>query len=402
VGAVDSAERPNIATLSEGATTIDDRSGGQYDDDWWYYFKKSFRLYPGISNFRSGAFLSTYYSKLRDEQGPARLLLNALTWAGFQLWLPFRARRVASKYRLSSEWRKSALKIARESFADPNDIALFRIRSAEQMRHYIRRFEVAGVNRLINPKNWQPDCRLGNKISFHNICMEKGIPHPEIFATVRDGNVAVHKIPAFSDLVLKKAGGEGGRGFQFIDYDHADDSDGSKFVQQLAGIVGGHKGTWIVQRRLLPHPDLAPLAGKALLAARYITLINENGDAELVTAVLRFPGKSGAIVDNIKAGGLMAAIDVTTGVLGPGCEGRGVKEVEHHPLSGVAIEGFSIPFSAEAGALAKYAHQNHFSDYSRWPILAGGKWQALHDRGAKGATKRHWRNTLWRAGTMAH
>jgi glutathione synthase/RimK-type ligase-like ATP-grasp enzyme len=329
-----------------------------------YYLKKSFALYPGTTAPVSAAFLADHYRERRRRRGPLRAAVDWIAGTAFKAWVPFRARAVARRFGLDDAWVRKATRIGRERFADPNDLALFRIQSADEMDQWMRRFEAASVSKLINPHNWRDDCVLADKVAFARRCGEHGIAHPALLATITGGEVTVHAQPEEPEIVIKPAAGEGGSGVSLLDVPEAARSDPNAFAAFLAPHAKGLRGTWIVQQRLVNHPDLADLAINALATVRLTTMRNEQGEPEVVTTVLRFPSKAESRVDNIKAGGLMAPIDPATGTLGTACRGRGVEEFERHPVSNAPVAGRVLPHWREAVALARRAHREAFPEYT--------------------------------------
>jgi glutathione synthase/RimK-type ligase-like ATP-grasp enzyme len=329
-----------------------------------YYLKKSFALYPGTSEPVSAAFLADHYRVRREKRGPLRASVDWVAGKLFRAWVPFRAKKVAKRFGLDAAWTKRATQIGRARFADPNDIALFRIQSPDELDQWMRRYEAAGVSKLINPHNWHPDCALADKVAFAQRCAEYGIAHPALLATVVDGKLDVREAPAGPEVVLKPNAGEGGSGVQVLEVPADARADGAEFAAFLAPYTKGLRGTWLVQPRLINHPDMADLAINALATVRLTTMFNERGEPEVVTSVLRFPSKAESRVDNIKAGGLMAPIDAQTGILGTACRGRGIEEFDSHPISGAPVAGRVLPHWDDAVALAKRAHRDAFSEYT--------------------------------------
>lgn len=330
----------------------------------WYYFKKSFSLFPGIVKAKSGDFLVDYYRRRAAAQSLPRKAINALTFLGFRAWIPWRARKVAAKYGLDKAWTERAIEIARVDFADPNDIALFRIERPGQLKDYMRRFENANVNKIINPANWRPECVLANKIDFYERCARHGVPHPLVRALIINGVPTPSSLPSAGRLASKPAGGEGGTGFRMLDATEADVADLASFSRFLKAKLGDTHGEWLVQDCITPHPDLAGIAMKALPTCRITTLYDEQGEPEIVTHALRFPSDPDSHVDNIKSGGLMAPIDLATGKLGVGCRGRGLGEFPTHPVTGAPIEGLQLPMWEQAKALVIDTHKRAFREYT--------------------------------------
>jgi hypothetical protein len=326
-----------------------------------YRLKKAFALFPGIGTPVSADFLSDHYAERRRNRSLPRAALDALAGAAFQLWVPLRAKRVAKRYRLGGAWAREAARIARERFADPNDLALYRVSRPEQLRSFMRRFEYAAISKRINPACWRDDCALADKQLFYARCAEHGLPHPPVLAVVDAGKADVRSVPPAGRLAMKPADGEGGSGFRAPDWPGGDARAFAQFLEAQPKLRGTR---WIVQPKIGPHPDLTAIALSALPTARITTIRDEQGSPELVTSVLRFPSDPDALIDNIKAGGLMAPIDAETGALGAACRGKSAGEVEIHPVTGAPVAGLRLPDWEEAKRLVLRAHAEVFPEYS--------------------------------------
>jgi hypothetical protein len=324
----------------------------------WYRAKKAYSLYPGVAKPVSGRFLAEHYAARKAGRGMARACLDAVVGAAFLAWVPHRARQVQRRFGLDAAWRANAIRIARDRFVDPNDIALFRIEHAVELDGYIRRFEDAGLNKLVNPKGWRPDCVLADKIAFYERCARHGLRHPQVVATIVDGRLRVPGPVPSAPLLLKPARGEGGRGVQFID------PPGAETGTWLQTENRRLRGAWLVQLRVTPHADLRDLALNALPTARITTILDESGEPEVVNAVLRIPSDPAACVDNMKAGGLLAPIDLAWGMLGRACKGYGGGDYDVHPVTGAPFCGKVLPDWAAAKALVVEAHARAFADYA--------------------------------------
>ena len=328
----------------------------------WYRLKKLYALYPGVGAPVSGQFLADHYSRRRSARSLPRAALDGIVGLGFDAWLPFRARAAQRRYGLDDAWRVRATAIARERFADPNDIALFRIEHAAELETYIRRFEDAGLNKLVNPAAWRPDCALADKVRLYDRCAAANLPHPEVIATIVGSRIEVRDTPRGRPLLLKPARGEGGRGVQLL-ADGAPDT-APDFAAWLARVAGPRKHAWLVQRRIAVHLDLIDLALNALPTARMTTILNGDGVPELVNAVLRIPSDPAVVVDNMKAGGLLSPVDLADGSLGVACKGYGGGDYTAHPVTGAAIVGRRLPEWDAARTLVVDAHRRGFGDYA--------------------------------------
>lgn len=331
---------------------------------WWYHAKKRHALFPGVTRAKRAHFLGDYYRSLAQAQGPLRKLVNFVTLSGFNAWVGWRARQVARRYGMPEGWAKTAERIARSRFADPNDLALYRITDEAELDVYLRRFEHSQISRIINPRNWTRDCVLAHKIDFYLLGMATGLPVPELHAIWSDGKATVIALPEEDDVIIKPNDGEGGDGVELVAVPADAKADSAAFARWIERHCADRRGEWIVQERLRPSAELDGLALSALPTIRVTTCLNEAGEPEVVTSVLRFPSDPNSRVDNIKSGGLMAPIDPATGILGQGCRGRGVGDYDHHPSSGAPITGRLLPSWEAARDLARDTHDRHFRQYS--------------------------------------
>ncbi len=351
-------------------TQVPEIEGGQRTSDPWYYIKKSLPLYPGIDHYKCAYFLDEYYRWRRERQTIFHKGRNAIVYPLFKLWLNHRVRQVARRNNLSDDWAKAALPVAKRNFIDPNDMAWFRVTTDAEAKDLFRRFEYASVNKLINPRNWREDCVLGNKIAFHNICKKHNIPHPQILATAVKGEVKIFEKPKAARIAIKPSGGEGGRGFSSAEINSNEAYWRDEMIRIIKARTDNRPSGWLVQDKLENHSALKPLSQSAVITARYVTMLNEQDEPELVAAVLRFPSDPDIEVDNLKAGAMMAQIDVEREVLIQGCLGRGAHDIKTHPVSGVTISGFHIPFAKDSADLVRLAHDK-FRDYCLvgWDVL---------------------------------
>ncbi len=321
-----------------------------------YFLKKAYAIYPGVVRPVSAPLFTPHYQRRRQERSLPRILLDAIVGLAFLAWIPWRARAVQRKFGLDAAWRQRTIAIARARFADPNDIALFRIDSADQLDHYIRRYEDAAFNKQINPLGWTPDCALADKARFADRCAAAGLPHAGTIALATPAGIAWRAEPDGRELVAKPTDGEGGDGVRMLGpiADRA----------ALAAALGQPRGTILVQPRVAVHPALADVALAALPTVRIVTILDEQGTPEVVSATVRLPSDPAACVDNMKAGGLLAPVNLADGTLGFACKGYGGGDYAIHPVTGAAIVGRVLPDWAGAKALAVRAHAEAFADYA--------------------------------------
>ncbi len=326
--------------------------------DWFYYLKKAYALYPGVTRPVSAQVLEAHYARRHRARAPLRALLDAAIGLGFHAWVPLRAWRVQARFGHDATWRRRVASIAHAGFADPNDIALFRIEDAAGLRTYIRRYEDAALNKLLNPRGWTRDCVLADKRLFAARCHAADLPHPRTVAICEHGNIRVLEDPAGRELVAKPADGEGGSGFRVL----GKVADADSLRRQHAGL-GRARSPVVVQPRVQVHPALSDIALAALPTVRIVTMRDEAGIPEVVSATFRCPTDPAARVDNMKAGGLISAVALDTGRLGLACLGYGGGDHSHHPGTGAAIQGRELPDWPAALALVVRAHAQAFAEY---------------------------------------
>jgi len=110
----------------------------------------------------------------------------------------------------------------------------------------------------------------------------------------------------------------------------------------------------LVEEFIVQHPDMKKLSDSGINTARLITQVNE-GTVEIVAARLRITIDS--FVDNLAAGNAAAPVDPLSGkVNGPAVFSDITKsDITVHPLTGVQILDFQIPFWEEALTMVKEA-----------------------------------------------
>ncbi len=110
---------------------------------------------------------------------------------------------------------------------------------------------------------------------------------------------------------------------------------------------------YLLQDRVVPHPDYARLTGPTLGVLRVVTLMEAKGPGVLY-AVARFPA-AGAMADDIGAGlGMAVHLDPASGRVLRAQEGNrlGGRAAEVTPVTGVPLAGMVVPMVPEGVALA--------------------------------------------------
>lgn len=120
-----------------------------------------------------------------------------------------------------------------------------------------------------------------------------------------------------------------------------------------------HAHPYVLQPCLAPHPSFARFGFSAVPTLRAVTCMDRDGHPRLLRASVRLPGP-GMIVDNVTAGGMVAAVDLGTGQLGDGVCWRPDLLADYctrHPGSGVTVPGFAVPDWPAARDLALAAQR---------------------------------------------
>lgn len=237
---------------------------------------------------------------------------------------------------------------------------------------YIHRYETkGGIFRLLRAYLGGEGKPLNDKFLFHMMCNDHGLPAPSLVMVLRDGGIegGEQRLPE-ADLFVKPPKARGGIGGERWDWvgggryrSHAgEERTEAELLERLAEL--SREKPKLVQRRLYNHPDVAELSAGALSTCRLMTVLNEKGEYEAVLAIFRTSADPSSPVDNYHAHGLVAAVDLETGELGPASGGGtlGIPKVSEmmrrdtHPITGAQITGSRLPFWSEAKSLAERAH----------------------------------------------
>lgn len=101
---------------------------------------------------------------------------------------------------------------------------------------------------------------------------------------------------------------------------------------------------YLFQKRVEPHPAIREICGNRLATVRLLTILTDSGP-RLLRACWKIPGGPNAADNFWRPGNLLAQLDTETGrvlrVLQG--DGPGLKEVTHHPESGVRIVDTIVP-----------------------------------------------------------
>ncbi|MCF6351460.1 MAG: hexapeptide transferase [Cyclobacteriaceae bacterium] len=198
----------------------------------------------------------------------------------------------------------------------------------------------------MNPKSTRSV--LEDKLKFKEV-YKPFIKHQTIsLVEAKKNSESLNALIQYHDkIVLKHSNGQCGVGIQVLDTEILTPE---KIINTLE-----QSGNDMVESYIEQHPDLANLSDTGLNTVRVITQLDIKNQVHLLGARLRITVNS--VVDNLAAGNLAAPINLDTGIItGPAVYSDITKEEEYnHPITGVSIKSFQIPFWSEIIELTKNA-----------------------------------------------
>ena len=267
-----------------------------------------------------------------------------------------------------------------------------------QMRQYLRNTHATKVLRpRLNDPQWAP--LLGNKLLFNSYYSQRGLPvstiygmfHP-LFGSDIDGKplrtardladwVAEKGITQFVVKPLAGTGGSAVLVLEAVDSPGSNpvfrDSGGQRYTidelaKHMSQVLDFKNQGFILEERLIGHPDLARFNPSSVNTCRIVTLVSRDGQAEILYAALRIGG-TGKNTDNWHSEGIGASIDKETGIIGEGMIRPEFGGTIHtsHPGTGVTFTGEKIPDWPDIAQLAiKAAKITPFIHSVGWDIAA--------------------------------
>lgn len=174
-------------------------------------------------------------------------------------------------------------------------------------------------------------------------------------------------------IIYKPIAGHCGYGVEAFDLTSDD-----KFKEAYDKLITYPEG--VVEEYIVQHPDMMKLCPSSVNSLRVVTIssnsnpVGENGRTyDIVYAGLRI-GQGKAIVDNLHSGGMVANVDLETGVLVNNAADCAGNVFVKHPDTGTVIKGFKIPCFDEAIEMVKRAiEQNNVEGYIGWDIAISEK-----------------------------
>ena len=225
------------------------------------------------------------------------------------------------------------------------------------------------------------NCIVTDKFYFYLFLKGLNFPTPKILYYTRNGKLfydeyhhgeEISTILSYDmDAFAKQFDGQLGNGAFGIKIQGSKVYVNDELVSSTEDLIKAFTTTnYIIQEKIIQHPELNKLCSTAVNTIRLVTLITPNEDIIAVRAGLRI-GREGSCVDNCAKGGVFVGIDLNTGKLMK----KGIIKPPHgmivyqQPDNGIVFEGFEIPFFKEAIEMAKELHSKLYRVHSiGWDI----------------------------------
>ncbi|MFP2996753.1 sugar-transfer associated ATP-grasp domain-containing protein [Spongiivirga sp. MCCC 1A20706] len=201
-----------------------------------------------------------------------------------------------------------------------------------------------------------------NKPVLGMFCEKNGLPYPKILAVNYktrfnnfEGEVCIDSNEKLMDylkwlmakqhlssLFIKEVDNYGGAGCYKVE-----NNDRSLRQEGLNQMLNGN---FFIQECIQQHDDINTISPRCVNSIRFDTYVDQQQQGHILTALMRF-GVGDSVVDNASSGGFYVGIDMESGTLkkeGQQLFSYGARSYDTHPDTGVAFEGFKIPFFKEA------------------------------------------------------
>ena len=151
---------------------------------------------------------------------------------------------------------------------------------------------------------------------------------------------------AHTEGIVKRLKGSLGKGVSRIDFSKTDDPE--LLLRELI-----KDGPAVLEEKIEQVPEMAAFHPASVNTVRYATFF----DGDTVRGVLSFlrMGQGDSIVDNAGSGGILASVDVETGIVKTAGYTENGKRYLKHPETGAQIIGFNVPRWEELCGTAKEA-----------------------------------------------
>lgn len=143
----------------------------------------------------------------------------------------------------------------------------------------------------------------------------------------------VQNIKGLKGIMVKPAGGTQGKGI--MKFDLTEEKDTRQIYDEIMSAPLS-----VIEEYLVQHKTMSEFAPDSVNTVRVMTLV-DHGACHHIYAGFR-TGRGG-IVDNFHAGGVVATIDTTTGIVIHDAVDLQGEHYQTHPISGKQYRGFAVP-----------------------------------------------------------
>ena len=256
-------------------------------------------------------------------------------------------------------------------------------RNITNYKDYLSVKESKRLNTSLNIQKPEYASILRNKLSFSLFCDRHGIATPKLLShnqgdiffydesllKIRDQQGVISFFKKVFEgtgekkIFIKVLTAKGGMGIYRL--------TSKNIEQEIKDIEEDLTSTsFIHQQVIVQHPEIDKIHSDCINSIRFITYIDKNGVAHIVSALMRF-GSGKRVVDNASAGGFYVAVDMENGVLKE--EGHqfmrgGGNKVKKHPDTGYIFKDFKIPYFEDACELVLRATRYLPTRWIGWDI----------------------------------
>lgn len=199
---------------------------------------------------------------------------------------------------------------------------------------------------------------FGNKNEF-NALFSEFVVRQWVMTENKEQTLAfLEKNPEF---ICKAVGGVGGKGVRKL---AVADYGG---VQQTYDALWEEMGNCLLEELIVQHPAVSAVYPDAVNTVRCVTIL-KGEEVHYIGTCFRI-GNHGNHVDNFSSGGMVAPIDIKTGIVTDGGIDRPKNKFMIHPQTGVSIVGFQFPDWEKAmDMIEQAAHKVPGLRYVGWDI----------------------------------
>ena len=149
-------------------------------------------------------------------------------------------------------------------------------------------------------------------------------------------------------VILKPNKGSGGKGIRILKYEND---------EQILQCFRDIKRETVCEELIRQHKVLSDLNPYSVNTLRIVSLRHDENNIEIISATLKSGARYDSFVDNLSSGGIIALVDIESGIVSTfGVDANG-KHYTHHPITETQIIGMNIPYWSKAIALIKNAHR---------------------------------------------